>query len=104
MPKITVISGGTATNELTPLFSNLSKNNKTSYILPISDNGGSTSELIRVIGGPAIGDIRSRLTRLIPPHQEHIKQLLTFRLSLIRKFPSINGMILSKERMNCGHQ
>ncbi|KAG5417913.1 hypothetical protein I9W82_004241 [Candida metapsilosis] len=81
MPKITVISGGTATNELTPLFSNLSKSNKTSYILPISDNGGSTSELIRVIGGPAIGDIRSRLTRLIPPHQEHVKQLLTFRLS-----------------------
>ncbi|CAD1811970.1 hypothetical protein FOB58_004625 [Candida parapsilosis] len=81
MPKITVVSGGTATNELTPLFSNLSKSNKTSYILPISDNGGSTSELIRVIGGPAIGDIRSRLTRLIPSHQEHIKQLLTFRLS-----------------------
>ncbi|KAI5955985.1 hypothetical protein KGF57_003471 [Candida theae] len=81
MPKITVISGGTATNELTPLFSNLSKSNKTSYILPISDNGGSTSELIRVIGGPAIGDIRSRLTRLIPPHQDNIKHLLTFRLS-----------------------
>ncbi|KAI5958143.1 hypothetical protein CANMA_004297 [Candida margitis] len=81
MPKITVISGGTATNELTPLFSNLSKSNKTSYILPISDNGGSTSELIRVIGGPAIGDIRSRLTRLIPEHQKHVKELLMFRLS-----------------------
>lgn len=28
-------------------------------IIPISDNGGSTSELIRVFGGPGIGDVRS---------------------------------------------
>jgi len=26
-----------------------------------TDNGGSTSEIVRVLGGPAIGDIRSRL-------------------------------------------
>ncbi|AOA61085.1 hypothetical protein PP7435_CHR1-1189 [Komagataella phaffii CBS 7435] len=60
----TVISGGTSTNELVNLFESIS--NSVSYILPISDNGGSTSELIRVIGGPAIGDVRSRITRLIP--------------------------------------
>ena len=64
--KITILSGGTATNQLVPLFKRLSPNNNISYILPILDNGGSTSEIIRVIGGPAIGDIRSRLTRLIP--------------------------------------
>lgn len=33
-------------------------------IIPISDNGGSSSELIRVFGGPGIGDIRSRYSRL----------------------------------------
>ncbi|OAA68694.1 upf0052 domain containing protein [Niveomyces insectorum RCEF 264] len=36
------------------------------YIIPISDNGGSSSELIRFFGGPSVGDIRSRLVRLIP--------------------------------------
>ncbi len=30
-------------------------------IIPISDNGGSSSELIRVFGGPGIGDVRSEL-------------------------------------------
>ncbi|KAF6069065.1 hypothetical protein FOB64_001787 [Candida albicans] len=79
--KITILSGGTATNQLVPLFKRLSPNNNISYILPISDNGGSTSEIIRVIGGPAIGDIRSRLTRLIPSHQESLRKLLSFRLS-----------------------
>lgn len=77
-PKIAILSGGTATNELVPIFSSIS--GKLSYILPILDNGGSTSELIRVIGGPAIGDIRSRLTRLIPSSQEHLRKLLSYRL------------------------
>lgn len=30
----------------------------------IEDDGGSTMEIVRVLGGPAIGDIRSRLIRL----------------------------------------
>lgn len=60
---IVVLSGGTATNVLVPCLSNLAKD--ISYILPISDNGGSTSEILRVLGGPAIGDIRSRIVRLI---------------------------------------
>lgn len=77
--KISIISGGTATNELVLMFKSLSP--KISYILPILDNGGSTSEIIRVIGGPAIGDIRSRLTRLIPENQQELKNLLNFRLS-----------------------
>jgi hypothetical protein len=37
----------------------------TPYTL-VSDDGGSSSEILRVLGGPAIGDIRSRLIRLIP--------------------------------------
>ena len=81
MSKIAVLSGGTATNDLTDLFNNLSES--VSYILPILDNGGSTSEMIRVLGGPAIGDIRARLTKLIPEDQHSIKQLLSYKKSLI---------------------
>lgn len=76
---LSIISGGTATNELVSLFSSISSN--ITYIIPISDNGGSTSELIRVIGGPAIGDLRSRLTRLIPSDQGNLQDLLSYRLS-----------------------
>lgn len=56
-----VISGGSGYNELlgaTP--------GNTTYVMPISDNGGSSSEIIRTLSGPSIGDIRSRLVRLIP--------------------------------------
>lgn len=79
VPNITIVSGGTATNELVLLF--LALTPRVTYVLPILDNGGSTSELIRVIGGPAIGDIRLRLTRLIPPHQDAYRQLFSYRLS-----------------------
>lgn len=65
--KVVVFSGGTATNSLTPCFNELSINQgeDLTYVLPISDNGGSTSEILRVLGGPAVGDIRSRIVRLI---------------------------------------
>lgn len=75
--QLVVISGGTASNSLVNLFQSLSPN--ITYILPISDNGGSTSEILRVLGGPAIGDLRSRITRLIP--DEGFKNLLSYRLS-----------------------
>lgn len=59
--KIVVLSGGTAANSLVDVFNELIERNNCSlsYIIPISDNGGSSSELIRVFGGPGIGDIRS---------------------------------------------
>ncbi|KAG9101174.1 hypothetical protein FS749_009636 [Ceratobasidium sp. UAMH 11750] len=57
-----VISGGTGCNAICEAFGK-----DASYVLPVSDNGGSSSEIIRVLGGPSIGDIRSRLIRLIPP-------------------------------------
>ncbi|KAH5010018.1 hypothetical protein HBI65_214030 [Parastagonospora nodorum] len=65
---IVVFSGGSAANELVDVFSTVREDKKCplSYIIPISDNGGSSSELIRVFGGPGIGDVRSRLVRLIP--------------------------------------
>jgi hypothetical protein len=51
---IVVFSGGSAANSLVDLFVKITENKKCqlSYIIPISDNGGSSSELIRVFGGP----------------------------------------------------
>lgn len=65
---IVVFGGGTATNSLVDVLNDLRESRKCSlsYVIPISDNGGSSSELIRVFGGPGIGDVRSRLVRLIP--------------------------------------
>ncbi|KAE9409421.1 UPF0052-domain-containing protein [Gymnopus androsaceus JB14] len=74
-----LISGGTGGNALCTAFP------KTCYVLPVSDNGGSSSDIIRVLGGPSIGDIRSRLVRLIPSAPpsspwEAIRTLLAYRL------------------------
>ena len=51
---IVVFSGGTAANSLVDVFEHVRAANKCtlSYVIPISDNGGSTSEVIRVFGGP----------------------------------------------------
>lgn len=51
---IVVFGGGTATNSLVDVFESLRerRNCALQYIIPISDNGGSSSELIRVFGGP----------------------------------------------------
>ncbi|PYH43841.1 gluconeogenesis factor YvcK family protein [Aspergillus saccharolyticus JOP 1030-1] len=85
---LVVFSGGSAANNLVDVFDSVreTKNCPLSYIIPISDNGGSSSELIRIFGGPGIGDVRSRLVRLIPespPHSERaaIKTLFNHRLS-----------------------
>lgn len=52
---IGVFSGGTAANFLVDVFDKISTKKKCPlrYIIPISDNGGSSSELIRVFGGPS---------------------------------------------------
>jgi len=95
-----VISGGTGCNPICSAFGP-----DACYVLPISDDGGSSSEIIRVLGGPSIGacsrpddtiasihvsvtqgDIRSRLIRLIPPVEkgsplDAIRTLLAHRLS-----------------------
>ncbi|KAI1358624.1 UPF0052 domain protein [Xylaria arbuscula] len=85
---IVVFGGGTATNSLVDVFETLrrSRNCSLQYVIPISDNGGSSSELIRVFGGPGIGDVRSRLVRLIPhsdtdAQQVALKSLFNHRLS-----------------------
>ncbi|KAI8371587.1 uncharacterized protein BYT42DRAFT_580787 [Radiomyces spectabilis] len=79
-----VFSGGSACNFIANAFQSITPN--VCYVLGISDNGGSTSELLRVLGGPSIGDLRSRLSRLInvegPDAEERIaiKELLSYRL------------------------
>ncbi|KAL6721634.1 hypothetical protein ACLMJK_000738 [Lecanora helva] len=80
--KVVVFSGGSATNNLVDVFNEvIEKNNCVlTYVIPISDNGGSSSELIRVFGGPGIGDVRSRLVRLIPHTHSHILDLFNHRL------------------------
>jgi hypothetical protein len=51
---LVVFSGGSAANNLVDVFATVREDKKCplSYIIPISDNGGSSSELIRVFGGP----------------------------------------------------
>jgi hypothetical protein len=48
-PSFLVVSGGTGCNSICSAFGNAT------YVLPVSDDGGSSSEIIRVIGGPSVG-------------------------------------------------
>ncbi|KAG8220212.1 UPF0052-domain-containing protein [Butyriboletus roseoflavus] len=78
-PNITVISGGSGGNAICSAFDDAC------FVLPVSDDGGSSSEIIRVLGGPSIGDIRSRLVRMIPPVPPNsplgaVRTLLSYRL------------------------
>ena len=43
------------------------------HVLPVSDDGGSTAEIVRVLGGPAVGDIRSRCLRLADDSNEEVQ-------------------------------
>lgn len=83
--KIVVFSGGTAANSLVDVFNEVLERNECtlSYVIPISDNGGSSSELIRVFGGPGIGDVRSMIFPLTP----HTPPSYAFRLLRILSHP-----------------
>lgn len=52
-----VISGGTGGNAICSAFDNAC------YVLPVSDDGGSSSEIIRVLGGPSIGTVLTLASR-----------------------------------------
>ncbi|EAU92930.2 hypothetical protein CC1G_03717 [Coprinopsis cinerea okayama7 len=78
-PSYIIISGGTGGNSICSSFADAC------FVLPVSDDGGSSSEIIRVLGGPSVGDIRSRLVRLIPQAPpssplDAIRNLLAHRL------------------------
>lgn len=84
---IAIVSGGTATNSLIPSFLRLHNVRKISFVLPISDNGGSSAEILRVFGGPALGDLRSRITKLgaltqDPTSSKGLARFFNHRLSL----------------------
>ena len=55
---------GTGGNSLVDVFNRIIERRKCqlNYIIPISDNGGSSSELIRFIGGPSKFPTRRRNT------------------------------------------
>ncbi|CAI0444919.1 unnamed protein product [Linum tenue] len=61
-PSLLVFSGGTAFNGVVEELKKLTT--RVTHVLPVSDDGGSTAEIVRVLGGPAVGDIRSRCLRL----------------------------------------
>jgi hypothetical protein len=48
-----IISGGTGANSIANAFGA-----SPAFVLPVSDDGGSSSEILRCFGGPSIGDIR----------------------------------------------
>lgn len=58
---IVIFSGGSAANSLVDDFNELAKSRNCllTYAVAVSDNGGSSSEIQRVVGGPSVGDLRS---------------------------------------------
>ena len=46
---------------------------RVTHVLPVSDDGGSTAEIVRVLGGPAVGDIRSRGLRLADDSDDEVR-------------------------------
>ena len=47
-----IFSGGTGANSIANAFGP-----SPAFVLPVSDDGGSSSEILRCFGGPSIGDI-----------------------------------------------
>jgi len=103
---VCVFSGGTAANFLVDVFNQIVDKRECplNYIIPISDNGGSSSEIIRVFGGPSkyIGavDLHSG-----PPFGEYgltAKQVLViFEVSQSFDPPHSGGILLSLPRSPC---
>ncbi|KAM0054611.1 putative 2-phospho-L-lactate transferase CofD, CofD-like domain superfamily [Helianthus debilis subsp. tardiflorus] len=82
-PSILVFSGGTAFNGVVEELKKLTTS--VAHVLPVSDDGGSTAEIVRVLGGPAVGDIRSRCLRLSDESTSEalaVRTLLGYRLPL----------------------
>ncbi|KAL3159677.1 hypothetical protein ABBQ38_010083 [Trebouxia sp. C0009 RCD-2024] len=81
-PSILVFSGGTAFNSVAGTLRSFTT--RVAHVLPVSDDGGSTAEIVRVLGGPAVGDIRSRCLRLADDSNTEgkaVRELLAHRLS-----------------------
>ncbi|KAJ4980591.1 hypothetical protein NE237_031428 [Protea cynaroides] len=81
-PSLLVFSGGTAFNGVVEELKKLTT--RVAHVLPVSDDGGSTAEIVRVLGGPAVGDIRSRCLRL---SDESTSEALAVRRLLGHRLP-----------------
>lgn len=57
-PSYVIISGGTGANSIASAFGP-----SPAFVLPVSDDGGSSAEILRCFGGPSIGDIRASPAR-----------------------------------------
>ncbi|KAM2173639.1 hypothetical protein ACFX1R_038456 [Malus domestica] len=82
-PSLLVFSGGTAFNCVVEELKSFTT--RVAHVLPVSDDGGSTAEIFRVLGGPAVGDIRSRCLRLADKSTSEavaVHRLLGHRLAL----------------------
>ncbi|XP_031268258.1 uncharacterized protein YNL011C-like isoform X3 [Pistacia vera] len=82
-PSLLVFSGGTAFNGVVEELKKFTT--RVAHVLPVSDDGGSTAEIVRVLGGPAVGDIRSRCLRLSDESSSEalaVRRLLGHRLPL----------------------
>ena len=79
--KVVVFSGGSAANSLVDVFNEVIERNNCAltYVIPISDNGGSSSELIRVFGGPGIGDVRSMNPSLLVLFSSPVKGCISLK-------------------------
>jgi hypothetical protein len=81
-PSLSIFTGGSAFNPTAFALRQLG-HNRVDYIIPTSDDGGSSAEILRFFGGPAIGDLRSRLLRLASESTSEaraIKTMLQHRL------------------------
>jgi len=81
-PSLLVFSGGTAFNGVVEELKKVTT--RVAHVLPVSDDGGSTAEIVRVLGGPAVGDIRSRCLRL---SDESTSEALSVRKLLGHRLP-----------------
>lgn len=81
-PALVVFSGGSGFNSAAEEMGKR-LTTRVTHVLPVSDDGGSTAEIVRVLGGPAVGDIRSRCLRLSDDSTDEgqaVKALLGHRL------------------------
>ena len=72
-------------------------------MLPVSDDGGSTAEIVRVLGGPAVGDIRSRCLRLADDSNTEVTAASPCNIALHNTEMHLSGMSQTgpKEQWTC---
>ena len=90
---IVVFSGGSAANNLVDVFKDVSNTRlcPLSYVIPISDNGGSSSELIRVFGGP--GTVQCYLISPLSLHLGSLERVYANTSSRNWRYPQYDPII-----------